>query len=1086
MATDLEIRVTAELSAIRQALTSLTGDIGKVNDAANKGGGAANGLADGMDNAAKKAKEASGSTKQLAADADRAKGSLTKLLAGLGVVGLARSLIQMADTATLLRGQLELVTKSTQELNVAQEQTFAIAQRTRAGLQGTVNLYASIARAGRTTQEQTLALTETINKAVTLSFTSAQSAEAALFQLGQAISVGVLRGQDLNSVMSQTPRLATAIAQGLVKMGVIAKENDLRKYANEQGIAIDDVIKALQLSGTTLDEEFSKIPPTVGGAMTAVRNAVLQYVGTADQANGSSRQLADMILLVSKHIDDLAAALIAGAKIWLAYKVAFVWLPGAVGALTAQTAAAGAAGATAAAGVGSFAAAEVAAGNAAKVAAPQVAAMTVQLSLAEKAARSLGLFLGSLPRLLVSAFTGYEIGSYLVERFTVVQKAGIRMAQVIHTSIVEMGGGVEVIWAEIAEAAKQSFNVGLSGAAAMVDAMARVASVTPGVGKSLEATFTGVAAKIRGARVETAGFAATWTKIDEEVRAKVKAINESYQALYDAAGKPDKPNAPKAPPVPDPDPDKKVTKAIGGIADQYELMKDAADRALKQISQLYADNLISIKDYYKQKADLERQGIDAQISAAKRQLADARADAAAAVAAAAKGGADAQAKAEKAGAKAVGDALTKIITLQRARADIGVQAAHDQAKAEQDLADKLADVRTRLMELDGNAAGAKTRTLEAQYKDLIARLKAESDTAGVDLVHKLINTEAAKAALDQYKDQFSQTTTALAQVQATAAAQVTAGLLSNATAEKRIQEARDKALEQLKQQRAAVAALYAEYGKPEALVALQQLDEQIATVSTSLDDWRGKTQDAATSSLTTFLSDLYTRAKTAGEAVRDLAVNFTKSLADMASQALAKKAIGAIFDLFTKDSDDGGAGQVAAAAAAGVAYSAPVTTAAVAMGTAGGAVAAGGGVVMTAAIALQAAADTLLVANSIGTAAGIAHTGGIVGQLGAIRRGLSPTLFIGAPRYHGGGVAGLGPDEVPTVLKRGEEVLTRNDPRHRYNAGTDSGDAKQPMRFIFVDDQRQVKNYLTSPEGEQTQIEFINRNSGQIREILKG
>lgn len=1085
MATDLEIRVTAELSAIRQALTSLTGDIGKVNDAANKGGGAANGLADGMDNAAKKAKEASSSTKQLATDADRAKGSLTTLLAGLGVVGLARSLIQMADTATLLRGQLELVTKSTEELNVAQEQTFAIAQRTRAGLQGTVNLYASIARAGRTTQEQTLALTETINKAVALSFTSAQSAEAALFQLGQAISVGVLRGQDLNSVMSQTPRLATAIAQGLVKMGVIAKETDLRKYANEQGIAIDDVIKALQLSGTTLEEEFAKIPPTVGGAMTAVRNAVLQYVGTADQANGSSRQLADLILLVSKHIDDLAAALIAGAKIWLAYKAAFVWLPGAVGALTAQTAAAGAAGASAAAGVESFAAAEVAAGTAARVAAPQVAAMTAQLTLAEKAARSLGLFLGSLPRLLVSAFTGYEIGSYLVERFTWVQKAGIQMARVIHTSLVEMAGGAKAIWAEIAEAAKQSFNAGLEGVADLLDAMGKVSSITPGIGSKLEATYAGLSAKIRGAKAETVGFGAAWKTIDAEVKARVKSINESYQALYDAAGKIDKPDAPK-PAAPDPDPDHKVAKAIGGIVDQYELMKDAADRALKQISQLYADNLISIKDYYKQKADLERQGIDAQISAAKRQLADARADAAAAVAAAAKGDADAQAKAEKAGAKAVGDALTKIIVLQRARADIGVQAAHDQAKAEQDLADKLADVRTRLMELDGDAAGAKTRTLEAQYKDLIARLKAESDTAGVELVHKLINTEAAKAALDQYKDQFSQTTTALSQLQATTAAQVTAGLLSNATAEKRIQEARDKALEQLKQQRAAVAALYAEYGKPEALVALQQLDEQIATLSTSLDDWRGKTQDAATSSLANFFSDLYTRAKSAGEAVRDLAVNFTKSLADMASQALAKKAIGAIFDLFTKDSDDGGAGQVAAAAAAGVAYSAPVTTAAVAMGTAGGAVAAGGGVVMTAAIALQAAADTLLVANSIGTAAGVAHTGGIVGQLGAIRRGLSPALFIGAPRYHGGGVAGLGPDEVPTVLRRGEEVLTRNDPRHRYNAGTDSGDAKQPMRFIFVDDQRQVKNYLTGPEGEQTQIEFIHRNAGQIREILKG
>jgi hypothetical protein len=38
-------------------------------------------------------------------------------------------------------------------------------------------------------------------------------------------------------------------------------------------------------------------------------------------------------------------------------------------------------------------------------------------------------------------------------------------------------------------------------------------------------------------------------------------------------------------------------------------------------------------------------------------------------------------------------------------------------------------------------------------------------------------------------------------------------------------------------------------------------------------------------------------------------------------------------------------------------------------------------------------------------------------------------------RYHTGGIAGLKADEVPAVLKRGEEVLTQADPRHRDNQG---------------------------------------------------
>jgi len=32
-------------------------------------------------------------------------------------------------------------------------------------------------------------------------------------------------------------------------------------------------------------------------------------------------------------------------------------------------------------------------------------------------------------------------------------------------------------------------------------------------------------------------------------------------------------------------------------------------------------------------------------------------------------------------------------------------------------------------------------------------------------------------------------------------------------------------------------------------------------------------------------------------------------------------------------------------------------------------------------------------------------------------------------------VTGLAPDEVPIIARRGEEVLTRGDPRHRDNAG---------------------------------------------------
>lgn len=55
---------------------------------------------------------------------------------------------------------------------------------------------------------------------------------------------------------------------------------------------------------------------------------------------------------------------------------------------------------------------------------------------------------------------------------------------------------------------------------------------------------------------------------------------------------------------------------------------------------------------------------------------------------------------------------------------------------------------------------------------------------------------------------------------------------------------------------------------------------------------------------------------------------------------------------------------------------------------------------------------------------GILHRGGVAGRDGyGHGRAVSPSVFAGAPRMHGGGVAGLRPGEVPAILKKGEPVL---------------------------------------------------------------
>lgn len=113
--------------------------------------------------------------------------------------------------------------------------------------------------------------------------------------------------------------------------------------------------------------------------------------------------------------------------------------------------------------------------------------------------------------------------------------------------------------------------------------------------------------------------------------------------------------------------------------------------------------------------------------------------------------------------------------------------------------------------------------------------------------------------------------------------------------------------------------------------------------------------------------------------------------------------------------------------------------------------------------------------------ANVRHTGGIAGGAGESRR-VNPALFLAAPRYHVGGIAGLRPGEVPAILQAGEEVLTRNDPRHVANGGGGGGNA---VRVVNVIDPNLVQDYMSSSSGEQTILNVMQRNAGTIKQILR-
>ena len=117
-------------------------------------------------------------------------------------------------------------------------------------------------------------------------------------------------------------------------------------------------------------------------------------------------------------------------------------------------------------------------------------------------------------------------------------------------------------------------------------------------------------------------------------------------------------------------------------------------------------------------------------------------------------------------------------------------------------------------------------------------------------------------------------------------------------------------------------------------------------------------------------------------------------------------------------------------------------------------------------------------------AASVRHTGGLAEQ--GIKRKINPFVFVGATRYHTGGIAGLAPNEVPAILQRGEEVLTKQDPRHRNNAYNGSSNQAQSITLINSYDPVDVlTKSLASSEGQKVLVKAIGKHRTELRQITR-
>jgi len=513
---------------------------------------------------------------------ERAKGQLLAFVGIQWAVGKAREVIQIADAWNQLNARLKLATLGQQEFAAAQKAVFEIAQRVGVPVESTAILYGKLAQAVRMLggeQKEALELTEMVSQGLRLSGASAQQSEAALLQLGQALSAGVLRGEEFNSVIENSPRLAQALADGLnVPIG------RLRKMAEEGRLTADVVTRAWLSQKDRIAAEFAQLPQTFDQSMEKVRNAFMKVVGTFDESTGATRRLADGMTWLAQHMDAVVAAFKVLAEVGLAV-LAYRLLPALVtGWQTVQAAAMAAAASTSAAWA------------------------TANLSI-QGVVASVGALRAAFA-LLAAFFVGWEIGTWLSEHFALVRKAGIFMVQALLVGVEQLRFQWEAFAAiftsdTVAKAAERH--------AQRLNEILRITSeMADEAGRSGEATKTAMNSAAAAAEETARRLEAVRLGTQEAAGRGVEAVHAGLEKLKIRLG----------------EVEQQVSKARGTVDDATAKMAEAYKGLTAQVEQAAQQQSAAVRRRYEQElAALEtsRQSQESVLSKSTQLLVDAMA-----------------------------------------------------------------------------------------------------------------------------------------------------------------------------------------------------------------------------------------------------------------------------------------------------------------------------------------------------------------------------------------------------------------------------------------------------------------------------
>ena len=211
--------------------------------------------------------------------ASKLTGMLKKALITYASFRSVKAFVGLSDEMTQIKARLNAINDGQQTTVELQNMVYESAQRARGEYKTTLDIVSKLgaqAKAAFSSNKETIAFAENLNKLFTISGTSAQGMESVMYNLTQAMGSGVLRGQDLNAVMANTPQLLQIVSDYMGE-----PIGRIRKLAEEGQLSADVIKNALLGATDDINAQFEKMPMTFGQIATSMKNKFIKNIEPA-------------------------------------------------------------------------------------------------------------------------------------------------------------------------------------------------------------------------------------------------------------------------------------------------------------------------------------------------------------------------------------------------------------------------------------------------------------------------------------------------------------------------------------------------------------------------------------------------------------------------------------------------------------------------------------------------------------------------------------------------------------------------------------------------------------------------------------